>query len=701
MNPKLAGKYLVTIAILFISEHVYTQTPSNLINNFSFEESNNNLNTRDTCERSFVYHRPLYWQVYDYVGCVVCTPDYISFNQDKLSYCYTCINKNQNPFQDDKHIFLYFNNPSKEYVLTTLNEKLQSGKKYKFRIQATGSPNEYFYGHLTKKGGADWQSSQNDNMMNFFSGTIPSTPIKEECKVKVYEQVVDVNKNDLNFLVLQVNGEKNTYQEFRLDRVELYEYCTESIIRTNREYRYEAELEEAKYISAGEIVNTTNTGNIQMLEGSITTFKGEKEITLVSGFNVNRGADFTAMIGRCGSSCPSSDVELTENYYLCSNSCINIGSHSIRGLTYEWSSLNPLNISLLSSVDKSSIIFCPGNTSSGTYIYTIKIRNKCGDITEKTIYVHYYPNAIPNPDFTVVNNNLLTNPIYPWIEIKPILNSEKVTVDVMDCEGNLLDTKTYLSGIEFSDGENIVWSLNTFLTPCNCYKIRIRSKNFCSQVIKEEILNWNRIKQPTNISLPTLSFCKDGKRWICVTGDGINKAEFIFFNRYGTEVSSVSHTFNSNPFCFEIPNANILPDGTYFMTTKIWGCDGTQVQYDRTSIFFPSCDNIDEVSNPSDNALNNLQTDPFDSVYAIISPNPLSYHNQIKYHVPQSGRIIIKVLNSNFENIFTVIDKKHDVGDYLVDFKNNNILEGVNYIYIELLTNYSYQKKVYRVIQPY
>lgn len=704
MKLKSKLNHLFTIIILFFSTICTAQLPINLVNNYSFEEPAGSSTPRNSCERSFVYHRPAYWNTYDYSynvssGCGICTPDYQSFSQDHLNFCNLCTDKDRNPFQDDRFIRIVYEAPLKEFILTELNQTLQIGKKYKFRVQAWGTANEWFSAHLSKKGGNQWPFSQNENLMHFMVGNIPNTPVLGACKVKAYETIVNVNKSDLNYLIIEAQGQISSIPNFFIDKVELYEYCTELLIRSNREYWYESELEEANNIIAGATVNVALPGDILMIDGSLTTYKAEKEVKLVSGFNVDRGADFTAKIGQCGSDCPTTNTDIDENHYLCANECIKVGAFSIRGLTYEWTSANPTFLDLLSSTNISSPIFCPGNSGVGTYKYIVKIRNNCGEITEKTVYVHYYPSSNPNPDFTIINNNLNLSPIYPSIEIDPDINTEKIYVDVLNCDGNLILSQLYNSGIDFSNTENIQWSLNTYLSPCNCYKIRIRAKNYCYETIKEVILDWNRVKQPTNVDLPTFSFCKDGKRWICISGDGIDKGEFTFFNNWGLPVSTSNQTITSDPFCFPIPDGNELPDGTYYLTVKLWGCNGTEVVYDRITVFLPSCTNFTANSDTLNNTemrINELSK--LDSLQLTISPNPLQSVNQINYHVPTNGHIKIKVLNSNFESIKTIIDSDHINGDYVTQFTSDNLIFGINYILLELYTNDSYQKIVSKVI---
>lgn len=708
MKLQIKPKYLLTISFLIISVLCIAQLPVNLVNNYSFEES---IGTpRSSCERSFVYHRPAHWNTYAYSythgnGCSLCSPNYISFNRDHTSWCYLCTDKNQNPFQDDKFVRIVFESSDNEFVLTELNQVLQIGKKYKFRVQAWGTPNEWFSAHLSKQGENKWPFSQGENIMNFFIGTIPSLPLFVNCEVKVYETVVDVNKSDLKYLIIEAQGNRNSeangtaVPHYYIDKVELYEYCSDLLIRSNREYRYKSELEEANNIIAGTNVNVTWPGDILMIDGSITTYKAEKEVKLVSGFNVNRGADFTAKIGRCGSDCPTTNTEFNDNYYLCSNECINIGAFSIRGLTYEWTSTNPTFLDLLSSTNISSPTFCPGNIEPGTYKYVVKIRNNCGEITEKTVFIHYYPNSNSSPEFTIVNSNLGINPLYPSIEIDPSINTEKISVDILDCDGNLIHSQSYHSGIDFSNTENIQWSFDTYLSPCGCYKIRIRAKNFCHETIKEEVIDWNRLKQPTNVDLPTLSFCKDGKRWICISGDGIATGEFTFFNRWGDIVSISTHTINSNPFCFPIPEGNELPDGTYYLTVKLWGCDGTEIVYDRTTVFFPSCTNLTENTDTINSTeMYVIGSNELDSLHFTVSPNPLQSINQINYHVPKNGRIKIKILNPNLESIMNITDLDQTNGDYVIQFPSDNLIFGINYVSLELITNDSYQKIIKKVI---
>lgn len=599
-----------------------------------------------------------------------------------------------NPLGGDKYLFLGrdYKSPNGETIFNNLNSNLIPGKKYKLRIWATGRRFDGFAVRFLKKY-RDWGANTPPPI--YF--TIPSANPNDECKAFAFESVFTVDKDDLNIIAIYSTSGSDGNCYVYIDNVEVYEYCTEYLVRQGRIYKQDKEIEEANHIIAGAVYNNIDMGPVTAIPGSITVYKGETDVSLRYDFNVERGADFTAKIGQCGSDCPSTNIE-TENYTLCSNECIKIGVFQFRGLTYEWTSPNIDFIPLLSSTTVASPIFCPLDDQPRTYEYKVKIKNNCGEITEKTVYISYNPSSNSTPDFSVIENNLDLNPTYPNLKIQVSPNTEKLRIDIYDCNGNIIHTASYLAGIDFNVNSPFSWTLDKYLSPCSCYKIKISTKNFCYEAIREEYFSWDRPKQPTNVELPTLAFCKDGQRWICMNGDGISSAEFIFFNRYGNTTGTKFINVNSNPICFPIPNGSGLPDGTYYLTVNLRGCDGDIVTFDRTTIYFPPCDNLIGNDNP-DTRFSAEDVNSSDSLYFSIYPNPIQNQNQITYHIPQDGHVKIQILNSNLEGMKTLIDTELRKGNYVSDFSGADMSIGISYILIECFYDGVNQKIIKRVLR--
>ena len=690
------------VLLLFVSLlglNCYAQHPANFIPNSSFELYSGTISPFTSCKRPVdIDHNDVYnWRA-GWSG-ESNTPEWNSFQLDRGNKnCFPCLNTSLNPFLDDKYIFIGKDegSPFGESLFTEMIWGLQKDKKYKFRILAVGRPSDFFNIHLSKIG-LGWNSpgNANDNMMNAIQFTVPLlSPELELCKVRAYESVITATKDNLYHIIIHATGNNfDNYSSMHLDRVELYEYCTESIKRQGRIYRYESELEEATNIIAGGKIDNIHLGDVQMLAGSITTYKAGSEVKLVEGFNVDRGADFTAKIAQCGNECPSSNLDIPTEYVICDNECITLNGGVSRGITYNWSSPHPAFMEYLSAVNTPNPIFCPPANGNGTYVYTVTTTNACGESTTKNVYIHYDPTSNDIPEFDVVNSNLSSLPDNPTLTIKTGLHTEYLSVEVLDCSGNILHTSIYKNGIDFTNPGPINWSLTNFTTPCGCYKIRITSKNYCYVDVKEEVYDWNRILSVSNVFASNVAICRDGKRFICFSGNGVSKIEFhLFLRDLHTEVMNKTMDFTSNPFCIEVDYD--LINAEYFMRVSFIGCDGS-VQTRETWVHVPFCGDafisyIDTASWNGDTynlggIYQDAETGVLDSLHSTISPNPVVDYSVINYRIPKSGAVKISLLNSNFETQSVLLNQTNvSVGNYVLDFSNANLLNGINYYMIEL-----------------
>ena len=681
--------------LLCLGFNCIAQYPENLIPNSSFEYADQKDSPSVYCSNlRFLKH----WK--KGTNDINNTPNWRSFSDlFTSSNCYHCRPNNINLFTSDKYIHLGLDEffPSGESTFARLNEILQKDKKYKFRILANGRPGDFFSIHLAQMGNG-WNNVANSalNMGYISTWTFPSNTVWRQCKVIPFETVITVNKDELEHFALSVDGGADGKCTFLFDDVELYEYCTDYLIRQNRIYRYSAELEEANTIIAGSRVNNIAAGDVNMLDGSVTTYQGKQEVQLVEGFNVNRGADFTAkIVGSCGSFCTGTNIDIPTEYTICDNGCLQLNGRLMRGLTYTWSSTPVSYVEFLSAIDIPNPTFCPpANIPEGIYTFHLTVSNDCGETTTKTVNIYHSPNSNANPNFTITNSNLASKPDFPEFTINVPSQTELVVVDLMDCNGNVLRNNTYKYGVDFSEATSIDWKINDYLTPCNCYKIRVKTKNICYPNWKEETYDWDRIRTPSNIGIPNFAVCINGKRHLCFRGEGISHIQIELFNRWDRQVVNSTLNFTNNPFCFEVPKHEDkeLPDGTYWMIVTITGCDGTKKVF-TTSVFLPSCDQLVGDNPPGngdtyiyDGYYPNPETGALDSLYTSISPNPLTETSIIKYHIPKAGNVKLTLLNANFEQKAILVNQNNvPVGDFEVQTSAANLANGVNYYMLELV----------------
>jgi hypothetical protein len=240
------------------------------------------------------------------------------------------------------------------------------------------------------------------------------------------------------------------------------------------------------------------------------------------------------------------------------------------------------------------------------------------------------------------------------------------------------------------------WQFGGFMSPCGCYKIRVRSKNYCYEDVKEEMLQWNRITTPTNVQFENFTRCEGGKRKICFSGSGVASVKLQLFNRKGLRDVSNTYNITGNPYCMEIPNDNEITNGQYAIIIDFIGCDGTIKNMTGFVSVFPCGDSFTDGGGTwnGDDYYNggvyyeNPENGTIDSLYSVLSPNPVLEGALITYHIPEAGSVKITLLNANFEQkAILVQNETMSAGDYQVQFSNAYLLNGVNYYMIELSNN--------------
>jgi hypothetical protein len=166
----------------------------------------------------------------------------------------------ENPFLDDKYIRIAKDtdvSPDGEFIYTELDGNLIFDKLYKIRVIGQGelSPVQSLNYpsvieiHLTIPS-KEWNqaNNMNENMKSMMYCTFSDF----ECKPRSFEYIFKTTKHNLKQIVLQANSNK---KGFYIDRVELYEYCTDFLTRQGRTYKFDKELEEAGTIISGSVIN--------------------------------------------------------------------------------------------------------------------------------------------------------------------------------------------------------------------------------------------------------------------------------------------------------------------------------------------------------------------------------------------------------------------------------------------------------------
>jgi hypothetical protein len=248
------------------------------------------------------------------------------------------------------------------------------------------------------------------------------------------------------------------------------------------------------------------------------------------------------------------------------------------------------------------------------------------------------------------------------------------------------------SGI--NPGNPFNFLLEDFFDPCKCYKIRIRTKNYCNENVAELILNWDRESSPTNINLANIVICdENGKRLLCLSAKGVKQVNFDIYDRWGGSKLNTTLDYNNDPFCFEIPNS--WTSGTYFYIIKLIGCDGSIITY-HGSILVPDCEGQLNLGT-EDFYLDSVLTSNNDSLHFEIIDNPVSTQSKVKYYLSNSGTVSIKLLDKNFELKAVLLNNTLQAsGNHELPINTSNLPNGLYYCSIEFQGSKSI--KAYKII---
>lgn len=585
-----------------------------------------------------------------------------------------------------------------EGMRVKLKSPLKSNVAYKFRIKYMmsldpGDKTQIRIHFATKEDRWNSDDSGNKkypdamNIVQYYSSDL-------SCKWRIYENkfTLDGSYNDKLKNIILISEEGYNF----IDDVELYEYCTAFLTRQNREYLYKQELEEAINIIAGEKVSTAEPeGTVICFPDSKLEYKAANEVNLKPGFEVQRGADFTAKIAPCGIPCVLPSFNCIKYQSICSNECINIGCAAQPLMTYQWTSVPYSNTEFLDCVNCPNPIFCPPTNTTGIFKYKVIIKNSCGNIKEEEITINI--TATSTPAFTLENTDLTGIPKFKIVSDPT--NTETVKIEILDCQENVLKSYT-------KDAKNtalvfpLEWQLNGYdYDPCACYKIKISTKNFCNEAWHSETINWDLTNIPYQLSaLQNVMSCASNNlnQFFNVPAVGAKKIKIEFFNRWGGGIipqnangDNVSgwQDYKNNNMSFRFPPD--ICNGTFFYTLEIEGCDGIIRKYNGTITRINCCGETTLPPKPVDgdiytfNPANGLT----DSLYSALVPNPVTVEQPgiISYHLPESGNVKITLFNSNMTLINQFVNETKEKGDYTATLNIDQLTFGAAYYKIELI----------------
>jgi hypothetical protein len=731
-------KKIVVIFFVAIGLFAHSQLPVNLIPNYNFEIGSIYADPSKQCyildgkidDWKFADPRPGFHLesfvnedgvLYPFDECLGAgwTFQSLTANQDRWQ-----VNYYDAPEYSNNYIFV--ENGNGRGIRALLNSPIVASESKKYFVRTKlyfdqAITNGYVAFHFTKYGehwnDGNWRNRRMWDAIKFyckFNQLI--APYSSETKWNVYEGVftstwdsryVDELKN-----VIIVGGGMGQ-RSFAIDDVEIFEYCSENMLRQNRHYYLGKEQEEAGFITAGFQNATSAIGPVtihspvqrldmttlalKQIYAPQVIYKAEHEVILRPGFEVERGGEFTAKIAPCGSACMSSNVSIPTRYSICDNNCIKLNGGGGHLMTYSWSSSNPDFMQYLSDINSNTPTFCPPSTrESGTFSYTVTITNTCGESTTKTVYIHYDENSNPNPEFTAKSSDLVASPNKPSFTVEVGPHTEFLYFEIRNCSNTLLKRYKFEKGVNLDVNMPLNWQLNDFFPPCDCYKIVIRSKNICYTNWHEQTYDWQGLQGLTNLVVGNITICEGGKRKICFSGTGISAIGFELFNRWDDRVMDYhEESFTNSPFCMEVTN-NIV-NGQYKMYMTFIGCDGSRVdRFTWVTVFNCSGSIVGEGGegewHGDTYTYGHYKGDgETDSLYSIISPNPVVDNSKINYHIPSPGFVKISLMNSNFEEKVIIKNAEHSVGDYEIDFNNSELPRGVNYYMIDLMGEQSFR----------
>lgn len=686
----------------------FAQIPVNLLPNPSFENGNmpDDCSIHDRNALDFNNNEIASWRLADphpdIFNTDVPSPDWL----DVLM----CSHKDQtcHGITDPDLTKRFIGMGGGEGIRGMLPYDLPGNKKYKIRaklrmIQYNDFPNFFpIEVNLTNKS-EHWNDRDDDNQRMMPATTLGFDNPANDCKWQTCERVFEVpaDKGDkMKNIVFWCPGDS---RYINLDDVELYEYCTEWMLRQNRLYKL-TEKEEAGYIHVGNYVSPGYpAGEVLMDSGSKTIYKAYNDVSMQPGTTIRRGADFLARIAPCGKPCMPPDGTAGSDQALCGGQSVTLGVPvPAFGYTYSWSATPAGALQYLSATNTSNPVFTPP-AGQGAVQYTLTITNRCGESTQRMVIIKYDNQPSFAANFSILAPALSSD--HPSFAVSVDPHTEEVRIELQDCDGNVINTYAYTNSLDFQNNL-LSWQFTGTVNACGCYRFVVKSKNYCSDEWFEQVLDWNR---NTSFSLDFISnvvLCGNPtNNFFYVKAKGAKHVKVSIFNEWDAPVYQSESPYLSDPMAFPMPHVS---DNSYAYVVEITDCNGNVHTYHGFVRLF-GCDDLEDIAaDGDDTGLTDIHTNlvfeqpdgMLDSLYSLLTPNPVTEAGNIAYHLPVNGHVKVAVCNANFEQVAVLVNEDQAQGDHGCSISAAEIPFGLNYYMIELTaTKVARQVKRFSVIR--
>lgn len=424
--------------------------------------------------------------------------------------------------------------------------------------------------------------------------------------------------------------------------------------------RSDARIENGVYYNLGDYVQEashfilsgydagapTPNGDVVVDNNSRVQYKAGSEVGLLPGFGTKLGAEFGAFIAPCGSSCSPPIVVAGNSATLCGTSSYQLGSPNNNGVALTWSASPSSALAYLDDPTSPAPIFTPPANQLGTIVYTLSVVNSCGMNGNASVTIHFDSNPDPSPSVNLTNINLAI----PSFDITFGAHTETITVEILDVSlTTVYASYTYHEGTDFTCCV-MPWQLPEMLSPCNPYKIRVTTKNYCFANTAEQIIDWDPRGPAAFISTPNV---------FTPNGDGINDGFCITFSgatAYTISVQSGSATVFQGSGQILPPMAclwdgscnqpvnctgNEVGDGTYFYVITLTACDGSTID---ESGFMTVLHGDGRYGSGSENA---PAEPPQKTDELAVFPNPASSYVWLDAQLAKAGGVTVQIYNAN------------------------------------------------------
>lgn len=578
-----------------------------------------------------------------------------------------------------------------EGVRTQLNQKVQGWTDYVFRLKiasAKDTSNPKKINATLSKLAEHWYRKNQNRKLSIAVFEIPANaPHRWYSFEKKFS--TDIH-NEMQQLVITREQNASAGYAF-IDKVELYEYCPNLMPIQNRLYDstdlYDINFNplpmEAKMVHSGSNVSALlPTGEVVCDPLSKVNFKGEWEVRLKTGTRIKRGATFRAYIAPCGVVCPIPSAYVIDDTALCGQTNpFHIGGAFQPNTTYAWTSDQVGALAFLDDPSSSDPLFSsPVETGAyGTIKYTLTATNGCGQSQVRNLIISYDNNPVDSPYFEISNIINYDSIAFTLDSIHP--KTEKIKVQILACNGvDILEEYEFLNGVDFACC-NFNFKYTDWLYPCNCYKIKVSTKNYCFDTWVDTIFNYTTNQSLDFAILSNVGSCN--KDQICFKTKGATYIEFDFFNRWGEKVKGFKSDVNDDEMCFRVPD---VPSGTYFISGKIIDCNGNYLEFNFVFTVFCSDDlilppkEITYQQNPNSKTIDasskniDITTEVMpEKIHYLIYPNPTEKGFSINYNTLKMCEAYFTLYNSVGEKILAkkeLISEKSITKNTFIDVSN-------------------------------